>query len=305
MEIDQGLIYCDNRLVNFVSYSGEFDLSQAVLYIIATPIGNLQDITLRALSALKEVDFVAAEDTRHSRKLLQHFGIDKPMLSLHEHNESQRAVDIIAKLMAGMSVALISDAGTPLISDPGYTLVKEVLAAGYRVIPVPGACAVIAALSASGLATDRFQFEGFLPASASSRKQRLEHLSRQTGTLVFYEAPHRILALCQALINSFGEERRAVFARELTKNYETIHGGALKEQWQWLNADTDQQRGEFVVMVEGFNEKQTSPSLALESMRLMDLLLLELPPNRAAQLAAKYFDVPKKVFYDYALSKKT
>lgn len=275
-----------------------------VLNVIATPIGNLQDISLRALAVLKGVDYVAAEDTRHSRKLLQHFGIDRPMLSLHEHNEQQRAKEIIGKLREGKHVALVSDAGTPLISDPGYTLVKEVRAQGFQVRPVPGSCAAIAALSVSGLATDKFQFEGFLPASASARRQRLAALSRHPNTLVFYEAPHRILALCQALIECFGEGRRAVFARELTKTYETIHGGSLKEQWVWLNTDANQQRGEFVVMVEGFQEETEVTSLSSEAQQLMDLLVEELPPNRAAQLAAKYFKLPKKVFYDHALSKK-
>lgn len=275
-----------------------------VLSIVATPVGNLQDISLRALATLKVVDCVAAEDTRHSRKLLQHFGIDKPMLSLHQHNEQQRIKEIMSKLREGKHVALICDAGTPLISDPGYMLVKEVREEGFQVTPVPGSCAAIAALSVSGLATDRFQFEGFLPASASARRQRLQSLSRQTSTLVFYEAPHRILALCQALMECFGEERRSVFARELTKTYETIHGATLKEQWTWLNADANQQRGEFVVMVEGFQEQSQAASLSLEAQQLMDLLMEELPPNRAAQLAAKYFKLPKKVFYDYALGKK-
>ncbi|HEX4975196.1 MAG TPA: 16S rRNA (cytidine(1402)-2'-O)-methyltransferase [Pseudomonadales bacterium] len=275
-----------------------------VLNVVATPIGNLDDMSLRAIATLKNVDYVAAEDTRHSRKLLQHFGIDKPMLSLHEHNEQQRAKEIIGKLREGKHVALVSDAGTPLISDPGYTLVKEVRAQGFQVRPIPGSCAAIAALSVSGLATDKFQFEGFLPASASARRQRLIALSRHTNTLVFYEAPHRILALCQVLIECFGEDRRAVFARELTKTYETIHGGILKEQWAWLNNDANQQRGEFVVMVEGFQEEAEATSLTLEAQHLMDLLVAELPPNRAAQLAAKYFKLPKKVFYDYALGKK-
>lgn len=275
-----------------------------VLNVVATPIGNLDDMSLRAIAMLKNVDYVAAEDTRHSRKLLQHFGIDKPMLSLHEHNEQQRAKEIIGKLREGKHVALVSDAGTPLISDPGYTLVKEVRAQGFQVRPIPGSCAAIAALSVSGLATDKFQFEGFLPTSASARRQRLTALSRHTNTLVFYEAPHRILALCQALIECFGEDRRAVFARELTKTYETIHGGSLKEQWAWLNNDANQQRGEFVVMVEGFQEEAEATLLTLEAQHLMDLLVAELPPNRAAQLAAKYFKLPKKVFYDYALGKK-
>ena len=279
-------------------------MSQGELYIVATPIGNLQDITLRALDVLKEVDCIAAEDTRHSRKLLNHFGIDKPMLSVHEHNEVQRAKEVIVQLSEGKKLALISDAGTPLISDPGYQLVKEVRAAGYVVIPVPGVCAAIAGLSASGLPTDRFRFEGFLPQKAGVRRERLRLLSQQTSTLVFYEAPHRIVSFCTQLIESFGEEREAVFARELTKNFETIHHGSLSEQLAWLEGDANQQRGEFVVMIEGFKQPEVGELLGLEAIQLMDLLLQDLPPNRAAQIAAKFFGKKKKLFYDYALSKK-
>jgi len=279
-------------------------LPQGELYIVATPIGNLQDITLRALDVLKEVDCIAAEDTRHSRKLLNHFGIDKPMLSVHEHNEVQRAREVIAQLSEGKKLALISDAGTPLISDPGYQLVKEVRAAGYVVSPIPGVCAAIAGLSASGLATDRFRFEGFLPQKPGVRRERLRLLSQQTSTLVFYEAPHRIVSFCTQLIESFGEEREAVFARELTKNFETIHHGSLFEQLAWLEGDANQQRGEFVVMIEGFKQPEAGELLDVETIQLVDLLLQDLPPNRAAQIAAKFFGKKKKLFYDYALSKK-
>jgi len=199
---------------------------------------------------------------------------------------------------------LISDAGTPLISDPGYTLVKKVVAAGYTVYPIPGACAAIAGLSASGLATDRFQFEGFLPQKTGVRLERLRQLSQQTSTLVFYEAPHRIVSFCLQLIESFGEEREAVFAREMTKNFETIHYGRLSEQLVWLKGDRNQQRGEFVVMIEGFKLAEKGEVLDIEAAQLMDLLLPDLPPNRAAQIAAKFFGKKKKLFYDYALSKK-
>ena len=279
-------------------------MSKGELYIVATPIGNLQDITLRALEVLKEVDCIAAEDTRHSRKLLNHFGIDKPIFSLHEHNEQQRAGQVIAKLSEGQMLALISDAGTPLISDPGYQLVKEVTAAGYVVRPIPGVCAAIAGLSVSGLATDRFHFEGFLPQKSGNRLERLRQLSQETSTLVFYEAPHRIVTFCSQLMECLGEERQAVFARELTKNFETVHYGKLSGQMDWLIGDVNQQRGEFVVMVEGFKKAETGDILELESIQLMDLLLAELPPNRAAQVAAKFFSKKKKLFYDYALSKK-
>ncbi|MBV1872099.1 MAG: 16S rRNA (cytidine(1402)-2'-O)-methyltransferase [Gammaproteobacteria bacterium] len=275
------------------------------LYIVATPIGNLQDVTLRALDVLKEVDCIAAEDTRHSRKLLNHFGIDKPMLSVHEHNEKQRAGEVIKKLSCGQSLALISDAGTPLISDPGYQLVKAVTSAGYVVRPIPGVCAAIAGLSVSGLATDRFHFEGFLPQKSGNRLEHLRLLSQEVSTLVFYEAPHRIEAFCSQLISCFGEEREAVFARELTKSFETINYGNLSEQMAWLKSDANQQRGEFVVMIEGYKQPESGEGLDVSAIQLMDLLLQDLPPNRASQIAAKFFGKKKKVFYDYALTKKS
>lgn len=275
------------------------------LYIVATPIGNLQDVTLRALDVLKEVDCIAAEDTRHSRKLLNHFGIDKPMLSVHEHNEKQRAGEVIKKLSCGQSLALISDAGTPLISDPGYQLVKAVTSAGYVVRPIPGVCAAIAGLSVSGLATDRFHFEGFLPQKSGNRLEHLRLLSQEVSTMVFYEAPHRIEAFCSQLISCFGEEREAVFARELTKSFETINYGNLSEQMAWLKSDANQQRGEFVVMIEGYKQPESGEGLDVSAIQLMDLLLQDLPPNRASQIAAKFFGKKKKVFYDYALTKKS
>lgn len=280
-------------------------MSVGELYIVATPIGNLQDVTLRALDVLKEVDCIAAEDTRHSRKLLNHFGIDKPMLSVHEHNEKQRAGEVIKKLSCGQSLALISDAGTPLISDPGYQLVKAVTSAGYVVRPIPGVCAAIAGLSVSGLATDRFHFEGFLPQKSGNRLEHLRLLSQEVSTLVFYEAPHRIEAFCSQLISCFGEEREAVFARELTKSFETINYGNLSEQMAWLKSDANQQRGEFVVMIEGYKQPESGEGLDVSAIQLMDLLLQDLPPNRASQIAAKFFGKKKKVFYDYALTKKS
>ena len=280
-------------------------MSVGELYIVATPIGNLQDVTLRALDVLKEVDCIAAEDTRHSRKLLNHFGIDKPMLSVHEHNEKQRAGEVIKKLSCGQSLALISDAGTPLISDPGYQLVKAVTSAGYVVRPIPGVCAAIAGLSVSGLATDRFHFEGFLPQKSGNRLEHLRLLSQEVSTMVFYEAPHRIEAFCSQLISCFGEEREAVFARELTKSFETINYGNLSEQMAWLKSDANQQRGEFVVMIEGYKQPESGEGLDVSAIQLMDLLLQDLPPNRASQIAAKFFGKKKKVFYDYALTKKS
>ena len=274
------------------------------LFVVATPIGNLDDITLRALSILKDVDMIAAEDTRHSNKLLQHFGIDKPIISVHEHNEQQRAAQLVERLLQGQSIALISDAGTPLISDPGYSVVKAIADAGLQVVPVPGACAAIAALSVSGLATDRFQFEGFLPHKSGPRRERIARLAQTPRTLIFYEAPHRIVMLFDELNDLLGGSRQAVVARELTKTYETVKHGSIAEICDWLAADSNQQRGEFVVIVERFSAKEERGALDSDSLRLMALLLQELPPNRAAQLAAKFYGKKKKLFYDYALDQK-
>lgn len=274
------------------------------LFVVATPIGNLEDITLRSLSVLKGVDMIAAEDTRHSNKLLQHYGIDKPTISVHEHNEQQRAAQLVERLLQGQSIALISDAGTPLISDPGYSVVKAIADAGLQVVPVPGACAAIAALSVSGLATDRFQFEGFLPHKSGPRRERIACLAQTPRTLVFYEAPHRIVMLFEELNDLLGGGRQAVVARELTKTYETVKHGSIAEICDWLAADSNQQRGEFVVIVERFSAKEEREVLDSDSLRLMALLLQELPPNRAAQLAAKFYGKKKKLFYDYALAQK-
>ncbi len=268
------------------------------LYIVATPIGNLQDISLRAIEVLKTVHCIAAEDTRHSALLLQHFLINKPVLALHEHNERERANTILERLQQGESVALISDAGTPLISDPGYFLVREARGLGIKVVPIPGACAAIAALSAAGLPTDRFCFEGFLPAKSKQRLQQLELLRHETRTLIFYETPHRILECLQDMQTVFGAERQAVVARELTKLYETIHSASLVDLITWVASDANQQRGEIVLLVAGAPEQ--APEQA-DTDAMLKILLAELPLKQAVDLAAKLSGKRKNELYERAL----
>jgi len=235
------------------------------LYVVATPIGNLDDISARALKVLRDVSLIAAEDTRHSLRLMQHFGITTPLGACHEHNERDEGSRFIQRLLAGEDVALISDAGTPLISDPGYHLVRQARAAGVRVIPVPGACALIAALSAAGLPSDRFIFEGFLPAKAVGRRSRLELLKEEPRTLIFYEAPHRILECLQDLELVFGPDRPALLARELTKTFETLKGLPLSELRAFVEGDSNQQRGECVVLVAGWTAPETEEAVSSEA----------------------------------------
>ena len=232
----------------------------STLYVVATPIGNLADMSLRAITVLSRVDLIAAEDTRHSFNLCQYFSITTPMIACHEYNEIQAADQLIERLSKGQSVALISDAGTPLVSDPGYAIVRRIRKQGYRVSPVPGACALISALSAAGLPTDRFSFEGFLPAKVGQREKRLRGLSQQTGSLIFYEAPHRIVASLTAMVEAFGPDREAVLARELTKRFETITDGSLASLLSEVTSDDNHQRGEMVIIVNGLavNEVQLS-----------------------------------------------
>jgi 16S rRNA (cytidine1402-2'-O)-methyltransferase len=273
--------------------------SQSALYIVATPIGNLQDISLRAIEILKTVDCIVAEDTRHSQSLLQHFSIKTPTIALHEHNERERTDKLLERLQKGESIALISDAGTPLISDPGYYLVREARQAGIRVVPVPGACAAIAALSVAGLATDRFLFEGFLPAKAGARLQRLEALRNESRTMIFYEAPHRILDLLKVLPEVFGESRQIVIARELTKLFETITSGTVAELIEWVAADANQQKGEIVVIIDGI--KEISTEAELNAQKILNILLAELPLRQAVEIAAKITGQKKNEIYDQAL----
>lgn len=274
------------------------------LYVVATPIGNLEDIGARALRILREVSLIAAEDTRHSLRLLQHFGIQTPLAACHEHNEREHGGRFLERLLAGDDVALISDAGTPLISDPGYHLVRRVRQAGLKVVPVPGACALIAALSAAGLPSDRFAFEGFLPARSAARVARLGDVALDPRTLIFYEAPHRLLESLQDMVGVFGGEREAVLARELSKTFETFKSAPLEQLQQWVAADGNQQRGECVVLVAGWQAPQGDDALTPETLRVLDLLLAELPLKKAAALAAQITGVRKNLLYQAALERQ-
>lgn len=275
-------------------------VESGALYVVATPIGNLEDISIRALRVLREVDRIAAEDTRHTGQLLRHFGIETPLLSLHEHNEHARLEQIVTLLREGKAVALVSDAGTPLISDPGFPLVRELRRQGLRVIPVPGPSSLLAALSVAGLPTDRFVFEGFLPARAAARRERLQALAREERTLVFFEASHRIAETLADLKAVFGGERPAVLARELTKRFEEVHGAALSELAAWLDADPNRCKGEFVLVVQG--APVATEADTPETRRLLAALLTELPASRAVVVAAKLTGLRKKPLYDLALA---
>ncbi|HHX35254.1 MAG TPA: 16S rRNA (cytidine(1402)-2'-O)-methyltransferase [Gammaproteobacteria bacterium] len=274
------------------------------LYVVATPIGNLDDISARALRILAEVSLIAAEDTRHSNRLLQHFGIRTPLAACHEHNEREEGGRFITRLLAGDDVALISDAGTPLISDPGYHLVRQARAAQVPVVPVPGACALIAGLSAAGLPSDRFVFEGFLPAKQVARCARLEAVQNDPRTLIFYEAPHRLLDSVADMCSVFGGDRPAVLARELTKAFETIRDLPLQELYDWIAADANQQRGECVVLVSGYQAPVDALEVPLEAQRVLQLLMAELPLKRAAALAAEITGARKNALYQWALDNK-
>lgn len=283
---------------------GVLNSTTGTLYVVATPIGNLDDISARALKVLRDVALIAAEDTRHSIRLLQHFGITTPLAACHEHNERDEGGRFLARLQAGDDVALISDAGTPLISDPGYHLVRQVRAAGIAVVPVPGPCALIAALSAAGLPSDRFIFEGFLPAKAVGRRARLEAVKEEPRTLIFYEAPHRILECLEDMELVFGGERMALLARELTKTFETLNGLPLAELCAWVASDSNQQRGECVVLVAGWQAPEGEDAVSAETLRVLDLLLKEMPLKRAAAVAAEITGVRKNLLYQVALERQ-
>ncbi|MCP4320953.1 MAG: 16S rRNA (cytidine(1402)-2'-O)-methyltransferase [Psychromonas sp.] len=271
----------------------------AKLYIVATPIGNISDITYRAIETLQQVDLIAAEDTRHSGKLLSHYQIKKPMFPLHDHNERERGKVLIEKIKAGQSVALISDAGTPLISDPGYHLVNECREKGVDVVPIPGACATITALSAAGLPTDRFSFEGFLPAKEKGKQDKLSALIEETRTMVFYESPRRIIDTVQQVINILGEDRKLVVARELTKTFESFYALPASEMLDFLKEDTNHVRGEFVLMIAGATIDKTSiPQVALNTLTL---LKEQLPLKKAAALTAQIHDQKKNDLYKWGL----
>lgn len=270
------------------------------LYIVATPIGNLQDISQRALELFQQVDLIAAEDTRHSGLLLSHYGIKKPFFALHDHNEQQKASLLVQKLQQGLNIVLVSDAGTPLISDPGYHLVRQCRQNGIKVVPIPGACAAITALCASGIASNRFCFEGFLPAKSKGRRERLHQVAKEERTLIFYESPHRILDTLQDMLHCFGSERYLVLAKELTKTWETFYGDQIAGVIDWLLADLNRQKGEMVLIVEGAVVEQTQ-TIPAEALFALERLVQELPLKKAAALTAELYGCKKNDLYRYGL----
>ena len=276
---------------------------QGILYVVATPIGNLGDITLRAIETLKMVDAIAAEDTRHTSGLLSHFGISKKLIAVHEHNEQQSAEKLVLALKNGDNIALVTDAGTPGISDPGAIVVKIVREAGIKVVPIPGVSAVVAALSASGITQNGFYFHGFLPASGAARRKVLESLKSQSVTLVLYEAPHRIVECVEDLAKVLGGERQLTFARELTKTFETIYTCPVSLASAWLHADANQQRGEFVLLVEAAPIVQLQ-EISEEAQRVLKCLLAELPLKQAVALATEITQLKKNDLYEFALKLK-
>ena len=272
-----------------------------ILYIVATPIGNLQDITHRALDTFAQVDLIAAEDTRHSGLLLSHYGIKKPFFALHDHNEQEKAHILVEKLKQGSHIALISDAGTPLISDPGFHLVRQCREAGIRVVPLPGACAAITALCASGIASDRFCFEGFLPAKSKARKDKLENIAEEDRTLIFYESTHRILDTLEDMQSVLGEERYIVLAREITKTWETITGNTIKNLREWLLEDPNRTKGEMVLIVEGKPKSDNNDEISPQAVKALELIAEELPLKKAAAIVAELYGYKKNALYQFGL----
>ena len=272
-----------------------------ILYIVATPIGNLQDITQRALDTFAQVDLIAAEDTRHSGLLLSHYGIKKPFFALHDHNEQEKAHILVEKLKQGSNIALISDAGTPLISDPGFHLVRQCREAGIRVVPLPGACAAITALCASGIASDRFCFEGFLPAKSKARKDKLENIAEEDRTLIFYESTHRILDTLEDMQSVLGGERYIVLAREITKTWETITGNTIKNLREWLLGDPNRTKGEMVLIVEGKPKSDNNDEISPQAMKALELIAEELPLKKAAAIVAELYGYKKNALYQFGL----
>ncbi len=274
-------------------------IEKGVLYVVATPIGNRGDISLRAIEVLREVDLIAAEDTRHSAPLLRHLGVDTPLRAMHEHNERQLIGRILERLQGGEAVALISDAGTPLISDPGFPLIRECRQRGMRVVPVPGASAVICALSVAGLPTNRFLFEGFPARTQAARREQFQRLAGQTATLIFYESSHRVQDSLADMALVFGGERTAVLARELTKLHETVIHSSLAKLCDRLAHDPDQRKGEFVILLAGASPDPEA--ISLESERVLRVLSEELPVKQAASLAARLTGEKKNRLYKLAL----
>ena len=287
----------------------EYNINHGVLYIVATPIGNLDDASVRVKSVLSSVDYILAEDTRRTAKLLSQFSIKTPMQSFHDHNESERISDVISLLEDGNNLALVSDAGTPLISDPGYKLVKALHQYHFKVVPVPGACALITALSVSGIATDKFSFEGFLPSKKQARLSALnEYKNGLLGdrTLVFYESPHRILASLADMLEVLREGQEITIARELTKTYESLYVGQLKDVYSTVNSALNHQKGEFVIVLSGksfvSDKRQNLDSISSQSQQILNILLTELSVKQAVSLAVKMTGEKKKKLYAAALA---
>lgn len=270
------------------------------LYIVATPIGNLDDITLRAINTLKQVDLIAAEDTRHSGLLLQHLAIKAKLFALHDHNEQEKSQLLIEKLKSGLSIALVSDAGTPLINDPGYHLVKACRENNINVVPIPGACAAIAALSASGLPSDKFSYEGFLPAKTKARQDYLTTLLDEPRTMIFYESTHRLLDTLQDMQTIWGSDKQIVLAKELTKTWETIVNFSIIDLINWLQEDSNRQKGEFVLIVEGNNK--IDDAIDTKAINTLKLLLKELPLKKAAAITAEIYGLKKNQLYQLGLT---
>jgi len=277
-------------------------IQPSTLYIVATPIGNLADISQRALNILENVDVIACEDTRHTQRLLSAFSIKNKTMSMHDHNERQRQEQISSLLQEGKSVALVSDAGTPLISDPGFHLVRHCRQLGLDVSPIPGACAAISALSVAGLPTDRFTFEGFLPSKSGARQSKLSELASEPRTMVFYDAPRRAIDTVEDIVKTLGGQRYVVIARELTKTFETIHSDSAENLLAWLQEDPNQLKGEMVLIIEGY--KVDPNEISANVVTTLKLLLAEMKPKKACAIAAEIHGVKKNALYEYALSIK-
>jgi len=280
----------------------EFTVIPGTLYIVATPIGNLGDISSRALGVLSQVDIIACEDTRHTQKLLSAFAIKNKTLSMHDHNERQRQDYIASLLQEGKSIALVSDAGTPLISDPGFHLVRHCRNLGLAISPIPGACAAISALSVAGLPTDRFSFEGFLPAKSGARQATLSALANESRTMVFYDAPRRAIDTIKDIVFTLGSERYVVIARELTKTFETVYSDTAGNLVSWLEEDANQLKGEMVLIIEGY--KASADEIPAEAIKTLKLLLAEMKPKKACAITAEIYGVKKNALYDIALTFK-
>ena len=289
------------RLTALVGELERQSFPHGALYVVATPIGNMGDISLRALKTLSLCDVIACEDTRMTGQLLARLNIDKPLLSAHQHNEREVAEKIILRLQEGERIALVSDAGTPAISDPGARIVDAVISAGLRVIPIAGASAAVAALSASGLIADQFHFVGFLPARDKQREAILDSLKSSAATLVFYEAPHRIAETIAAMVRVFEPNRQIVIARELSKVFEQIHRCPLSEATPWLSSDPNHQRGEFVVLIEAATAKDGDD--LDDAIRVLDILLEECSVSQAAALTSRITGVKKNQLYEIALAR--